>query len=259
MESPADKRRSIILDELARNRVVKIADLSEKFDVSAVSLRRDLEYLDRLGLAKRIHGGAMAVPNVSPHEPNSLKPQSHSEEKERIGRVAAAMIDPGDHIIFDSGTTVFQVACSVSGELLASGNLSAITCSLPVVQALGPWKQVHLVVLGGIYLPEYQTLVGPHAIENLNGLHADKLFLGADGITFSNGVTTANILEAEVDRAMVRAASKVIVVSDSSKIGEIGLTTIIPLDEIDCLVTDDKVPLDFVEALRSQGIEVVLA
>ncbi len=259
MESPTETRRSIILDELAYNRVVKTADLSDRFGVSVVSIRRDLEYLERLGLAKRIHGGAMAVPSVSPHEPNFLKPQSHAEEKECIGRVAAAMINPGDRIIFDSGTTVLQVARHIPGELLASGNLTAITCSLPVVQVLGPWKQVHLLLLGGVYLPEYQTVVGPQAINNLKGLHADKMFLGADGITFSNGITTANVLEAEVDRAMVQVASKVIVVSDSSKIGEIGLTTIIPLNEIDCLVTDDKAPCDFVEALRSQGIEVVLA
>jgi len=106
MESPAETRRSIILDELASNRVVKTAGLSDRFGVSVVSIRRDLEYLERLGLAKRIHGGAMAVPNVSPYEPNSLKPQSHSEEKECIGRAAVAMIEPGDRIIFDSGTTV---------------------------------------------------------------------------------------------------------------------------------------------------------
>jgi DeoR/GlpR family transcriptional regulator of sugar metabolism len=102
-------------------------------------------------------------------------------------------------------------------------------------------------------------VVGPQAIEALKGLHADKMFLGADGLTFSNGVTTANVLEAEVDRALVQSASRVIVVADSSKIGVIGLITIMPLDKISTLVTDEKAPRDFVDALRAQGVEVIIA
>jgi DeoR/GlpR family transcriptional regulator of sugar metabolism len=112
--------------------------------------------------------------------------------------------------------------------------------------------------LGGVYLPNYDLVIGPQTIDNLKNLHADKLFLGTDGLTFTQGITTANVLEAEVDRAMVNASSEVIVVADSSKIGVIGLATILPLAEIDKLVTDSDAPQDFVRELREQGVEVIL-
>jgi DeoR/GlpR family transcriptional regulator of sugar metabolism len=259
MPQNADERRALILEHLARDQIVKVAELSDRFAVSEVSIRRDLDRLDRLGLLKRVHGGAVAIPNAALGQSHVAKMRHHVEEKERIGRAAAQMIRYGDRLIFDSGTTVLQVARNISGDLLNAGNLTVITGSLPIVQELGPWKGLHLIVLGGIYLPDYQMIVGPQTIENLNGLHADKVFLGTDGLTFSHGVTTANMLEAEVDRAMVEAASEVIVVADSSKIGVIGLTTIIPVVKINKLITDDQAPSDFIAALQQQGVEVILA
>ena len=127
---------------------------------------------------------------------------------------------------------MLQVAHNISGDLLTSGNLTVITTSLPVIYELGAWKSIHLLLLGGIYLPEWQVTVGPQTIANLSTLHADKMFLGADGMTLSHGVTTVNVLEAEVDRAMIKAADEVILVAESSKIGGIGLTTILPLDRV---------------------------
>lgn len=259
MPHNADKRRALILECLARDQMVKVAQLSARFDVSEVSIRRDLDRLDRLGLLKRVHGGAVAIPSAALGQPHVAKMRRHVEEKERIGRAAAQMIRDGDRLIFDSGTTVLQVARSISYDLLNAGHLTVITGSLPIVHELGPWKGVHLIVLGGIYLPDYEVVVGPQTIENLNGLHADKVFLGTDGLTFSHGVTTANLLEAEVDRAIVEAASEVIVVADSSKIGVMGLTTILPVTNINKLITDNKAPSDFLAALREQGVEVILA
>jgi DeoR family fructose operon transcriptional repressor len=257
--SSAQQRRSIILEELASNRVVRIADLGERFNISEVSIRRDLERLEQLGLLKRVHGGAVTVSSFTQHEITSARAIAHTREKERIGRAAAQLIRENERLILDSGTTTQQVARNIPGNLLTSGNLTVITSALPIVYELDPWKSVHIILLGGVYLHEYQVVVGPQAIEALKGLHADKMFLGADGLTFSNGVTTANVLEAEVDRALVRSASKIVVVADSSKIGVIGLVTIMPLDEISTLITDDKAPRDFVEALRAQGVEVIIA
>jgi len=254
----ADKRRAFIIEELARNQMVKVSELSERFEVSEVSIRRDLIQLERFGLLKRVHGGAVALPKTASAQSYAAKMHSHMEEKERIGRAAAQMIRQGDRIILDSGTTVLQVARHISGDLLHSGSLTVITSSLPIVHELGPWRGVHLILLGGIYLPDYEIAVGPQTIENLKGLHADKMFLGTDGLTFSHGVTTANLLEAEVDRAMVEAASEVIAVADSSKIGIIGLATIVPLTKLNKLVTDEKAPPDFVAALRDEGVEVIL-
>jgi DeoR family transcriptional regulator of aga operon/DeoR family fructose operon transcriptional repressor len=258
MAALTSKRRSTILDELRRNRSVRVADLSLHLGVSEVSIRRDLQIMEEQGLLKRVHGGAVSLENAAMNSALAPRLDAERERKERIGRAAAAMVARGESLIFDSGSTPLQVACFLDKDLLNSGNLTAVTAYLPVVRQLGQWPGVHLILLGGIYLPAYEVLVGPQTVEQLKGLHVDKMFLGTDGMTLSHGFTTANVLEAEVDRAMVRAATEVIVVSDSSKIGGIGLATIMPVGRIDKLITDTDAPPDFVAALREQGIEVIL-
>lgn len=258
MDTTTQQRRSAILDELVRSRTVRIADLSDQLGVSEVLVRRDLQRLAEQGLLKRIHGGAVALPGAAPAAGSILRAVAHLDEKERIGRAAAALIREEDRIIFDSGTTPLQVARSIPGDLLTNGKLTVITVSLPVVRELGPWKSLHLILLGGIYLPEYEVVVGPQAIENIRDLHADRIFVGTDGMTLSNGVTTANVLEAEVDRALVKSASQVIVVADSSKIGRIGLAPVVPISEIHVLVTDKGAPADFVAEVGSLGVQVIL-
>ena len=219
MTADVDERRALILEYLTNHQMVKVASLSEQFSVSAVSIRRDLDRLAELGLLKRTHGGAVGIPSAARGQPHAEKMVRHVQEKERIGRAAAKMIGAGDHIILDSGSTVLQVARNISGDLLNAGSLTVITGCLPVARELGPWNGVHLIILGGIYLPEQEVVVGPSTVHDLQAIHAGKLFIGSDGLTFSHGVTTANMLEAEVNRAMVEAASQVIVVADSSKIG----------------------------------------
>ena len=198
------------------------------------------------------------LPSAAAHGELASAPDPHLDEKRRIGIAAAALVRPGDRVIFDSGTTVLEVARSLSNDLVDAGNLTAITSSLPIVQELGHRPGIHLILLGGIYLPEYRVVVGPQTVENLRGLHADKMFLGTDGLTLDHGLTTANVLEAEVDRAMVRAAAEIIVVADSSKIGGIGLTTILPLERVHKLITGQDAPADFVSALRAAGVDVIL-
>ncbi len=257
--SGAGKRRETIAQQLGREHVVRVSELSRRFGVSEVSIRRDLERLERQGLLQRVHGGAVAVAIGNGPGELASAPTPRLEEKRRIGRAAAALIRPGDRVLFDSGTTVLEIARCLSDDLAGTGNLTAITCSFPIVQELGHRPGMHMLVLGGIYLPEHRVVAGPQTIENLRGLHADKMFLGTDGLTLDHGLTTANVLEAEVDRAMVKAAAQIIVVTDSSKIGCVGLTTIIPLNEIDVLVTDRDAPEDFLEQLRHLDVQVILA
>jgi len=257
MAALISKRRSTILEVLNRIGSVRVADLSLQLGVSEVSIRRDLQILEEHGLLKRVHGGAVAL-DPGEETPLAARMDVQFDKKERIGRAAAQMVHRGESLIFDSGSTPLQVARCLDSELLQSGNLTVITAHLPVVRQLGHWPGVHLILLGGIYVPAYEVLVGPQTVEQLKGLHVDKIFLGADGMTLSHGFTTANVLEAEVDRAMAQAATEVIVVSDSSKIGGIGLTTIMPVNGIDKLITDTDAPLDFVAALRDLGIQVIL-
>jgi DeoR/GlpR family transcriptional regulator of sugar metabolism len=262
--TPADERRNAILDLLGRQPMLRVADLSERFGVSEVSIRRDLQRLEESGLLRRVHGGVVAnpmltlAPRVTPFLTERM--QRRREVKERIGIAAAQLVAPGDHIMFDAGTTTFQVARAIPGDLLNHGNLTVITCSLLVAMELGVYRGVNVILLGGLYQPDfYMNVTGPKTIEALNGLHADKLFLGADGISITHGVTIAhNLVEAETDKVMIASASQVIVVADSSKIGQIGLTSILPLSGIHTLVTDADAPADFVAHLRGQGAQVVL-
>jgi len=260
MDTNTGKRRLAILAELTHSQAVQVADLSRRLGVSEVSIRRDLARLESEGMLRRIHGGAVVMPGAA--SASAVRPQNsnlvRASEKHRIGYAAAGLIQPGDRVIFDSGTTVLQVAAHLPEDLRHSGNLTAITNSLPVVRELGPNQGVHLILLGGVYLPQYEVVVGPQTIEQLRSLHADRLFLGADGLTLSRGVTTANVLEAEVNRATIAAALQVVVVADSTKIGLIGLTSIVPLTGISTLITDAEAPAEFVSELRRQGVEVVL-
>jgi DeoR/GlpR family transcriptional regulator of sugar metabolism len=260
----ADERRRAIVQQLVHNQVVMVSDLSDRYGVSEVAIRRDLGSLEDRGLLRRIHGGAVALPSavpadgVSGHKCFLPANAAGSETRHRIGRAAAELVRTGERVIFDSGSTVLHVAHYVALNVGDTDTLTAVTSSLPAVGELSQNSAVNLIILGGVYLPQYQMVVGPQTIEQLRGLHADKLFLGADGLTFNYGLTASNVLEAEVDRVAVAAASEVIVVAGSSKIGVVGLTPIMPLTKMSKLVTDSGAPPDFVAALREHNIEVIL-
>ena len=258
MESEAEKRRSIIVRDIADRQQVKVADLSQRFGVSEVLIRRDLERLEQHGLLKRVRGGAIALPRAIVGYATVSVLRNHAEEKKRIGQAAAQLVSEGDHLILDSGTTVLELAHHLSGDLLNHGNLTVITNSLHIVRELGPWNGVHLMLLGGIYLPQYDIVVGPKTVDSLRELRVDRTFVGAKGLSLERGITTSNVLEAEADRAAVEAAAEVILVADSSKVGTDGLTTVVPLSKVHKFITDNNCSADFVNALRDMGLEVIL-
>ena len=258
MAEPGERRKLSILEDLATSRVVTVAQLSRKLGISAVSIRSDLQNLEARGLLRRIRGGAVSVPQTILEWSFTEKMAMHREEKERIGRAASSLIQNGDVVIMDSGTTVVQVARHISQAILTSGQLTVVTSSLPIARELGSWKSVHLILLGGVYLPEQEVVVGPQALVSLAQLHANKMFLGAGGISLDSGPTTATVLDAEVDRASVRASDSVIAVVDSSKIGRKGLASVVPITDLDVLITDTGAPAEFVAEARALGLDVRL-
>ncbi|MGQ9684344.1 MAG: DeoR/GlpR family DNA-binding transcription regulator [Anaerolineae bacterium] len=255
----ANARRMAILELVAGQRVVRVAELSRRFGVSEVSIRRDLAWLREYGLLRRVHGGAVSGGERAFEPPYQDRLKLHLEEKQRIGRAAAALVQAGERVIFDSGTTVLEIARALAASPRERGQITAITASLPSAVALAHARLVHLIMLGGIFQPESETFVGPQTLSNLDGLHADRLFLGADGLSLDDGLASANVLEAEVSRAMVRAAREVVIVADASKINRVGLASIMPLERASRLVTDSSAPAEFVAALRARGVEVTLA
>ena len=259
MVLPTQARRAHIAQLVNAECWVSVADLAKHFGVSEVSIRRDLKELERQGFLQRVRGGALRAASSPQDDVYSQRAAQRMEKKRRIARAAIRLVQPSDSIILDSGSTVAEVARHIAAEASLGQHLRIITGSIPVVEAFTPYPEIQLLFLGGLYLHQYRTVIGPQTLASLEGLHADKMLMGSDGLTIATGTTTANVLEAEVTRSMTRAADKVIVVADSSKIGQTGFATVMPLEQVDILVTDSDAPSDLVAELRKMGVDIRLA
>jgi DeoR/GlpR family transcriptional regulator of sugar metabolism len=258
MQATRDRRAEIV-EMLGRSEHVDVSVLAERFGVSDTSIRRDLAILERQNRLRRVHGGAVA-PYVAGRETIvGIKMREHQDEKRRIAQAAAGLIGPGNVVLFDSGTTVAQVPTQLPASLRMPGALTAVTHSLLVVQQLAAHEGGELVCLGGLFLPDYQAFVGPQTVAGLRSFFADIVFLGCDGLSLEAGITTPHVLIAEVGATMAGRARRVIALADSSKLGRAGFTTIVPLLEIEILVTDTGARPDVVEEIRAAGVEVILA
>lgn len=253
------ERRSQIAQMARENGRVLVSDLAKKYNLTETSIRRDLMILEREQRIKRVHGGADSIPGNLRIDTFAEKEKLQIQEKKRIGKVAAQMINRGDIILLASGTTTLQIVRYIQPELRQNNLITLVTTSLPVAQEVLAWPSPNLTIIGGIYLPDYQATAGPQAINLLKDITADVAFMGADGLTLEGGATTANVLIAEVDRFMAERARKKVLVVDSSKIGQAGFVPIRPIASFDILITDQKAPAGFVEAVKQMGVQVILA
>lgn len=258
MSLTAHQRRLKIAQQVQDQGSVRVAELMRTFRVTDTSIRRDLAILEAQGRLRRLHGGAVASARSQAPQSFQAKTRDHPEEKARIAAAAAALVRAGESILLDSGTTVLEVALHLPKNLNGLAPLTVVTNSLPVLSELQEWNSIHLNLLGGILLPEFQATVGPQTIANLRRVQVDRAFIGCDGLTLSHGLTTPHMLIAEVGRVMAEVAREVIAVADSSKLGRVGFTPIVPLNAIHKLVTDSGAPATLVEEIRAAGIEVIL-
>ena len=254
----AVERRSLIAQMVLEHGKVQLVDLVKLFQITETSIRRDLTLLEANRRLKRVHGGAISMPGNLRTDSFSEKMQLHIKAKQRIGKVAAEMIHQGDVLLLDSGTTTLQVVRQIPISLQTGSLITMVTNSLPITQEVLTWPFPNLIVLGGLYMPDYQATVGPQTLNQLRELTADRVFLGADGLTVQGGATTANILMAEVDRLMVERSRHVVLVTDSSKLGRIGFVPIKPVNALHTIITDTNAPEDIVEEMRSKGVEVIM-
>ncbi len=255
----AHERREQIARLVDEDQRVGVADLTVRFGVTDASIRRDLILLEGAGRLRRVHGGAVSLAAKLAGGVYATKLRLHREEKARIAAAAARLIGPGEIVLFDSGTTVAQVAAQMPPALRAPSAITVVTYSLPVVDEIGAWDAPHLVVVGGLYLPEYRAFVGPGTIDGLRGLTADTIFLGCDGLSVESGLTTPHVLVAEVGSVATSRSRRVVAVADASKLGRQGFTTIVPLAQVDLLITDAGADADRVAEIRDAGVEVLLA
>lgn len=253
------ERREQIARLVDSDHRVSVGDLTARFGVTDASIRRDLILLEGAGRLRRVHGGAVSLAAKLAAGVFASKLLLHREEKARIAAAAARLVLPGEIVLFDSGTTVAQVAAQMPAALRAPNAITVVTYSLPVVDEIGGWDAPHLVVVGGLYLPEYRAFVGPGTIDGLRALTADTIFLGCDGLTPEAGLTTPHVLVAEVGAVATSRSRRVVAVADSSKLGRQGFTTIVPLSQVHVLITDSGADPRRVAEIRATGVEVILA
>src|SRR5688500_6039327 len=240
----AEQRKQRILAVLHRTPAVRVSELGRALRVSTASIRRDLTDLERTGLLKRTHGGAVSA-RLGIIEPSLAKKEDQCQpEKAAIGRLALAFVQPGDTIFLDAGSTTRQIARG----LRHYDGITVVTNALNIAWDLAS-SELELVVTGGQVRRGILSHVGPLADQAIAGIHVNKLFLAANGVDFEKGVTTPNLLEAQTKRAMIERATEVILVADHTKFGRVTFGHICNLDRIHHVITDDGVPSDTVDAL----------
>jgi DeoR family transcriptional regulator of aga operon len=250
-----EERRRMVLDLLEQDGRLTVGELVERFGVSSVTVRTDLDALANAGALVRSHGGAIRRLDPVQDYPISLKGTIHNAEKVRIGRAAAQLIQPGQTTILDSGTTTLQVARHLKQRGLKG--VTVVTNALNIAGDLSGVTDVSLIMVGGILRHLSKSFVGPQAERMLSQLHADHCFLGVDGLDPEFGPTTPDPLEAQLNALMLHVSSEVTVVADSSKIGKRSLSAIGDNRSIHRLITDSHIAPEAAQAFRDKGLEVI--
>jgi DeoR family transcriptional regulator of aga operon len=250
------ERRKKILNTLETNGQVFVHELSEDFGVSEVTIRNDLEMFESKGLLIRSRGGAMKMENtVGMDFRLSDKDKMNFSEKIRIGKKAAQLINPGETIILDSGTTTMEVAKNLN----SNKSINVITNALNIANELIKYPEINIIVPGGTLRKNSHSLVGPLAEKSMRNFYVDKVFLGVDGFDTIEGAFTPNIEEASLNQIMIEIAKEVIIVADSSKFKRRSLAFICPPKKIDIVITDSKISLEDQKWLNDQNIQLIIA
>ena len=255
----AEERRRQIASLTAVEGRVHVTELSERFDVTAETIRRDLAVLDREGVVHRVHGGAVASQSFQTAEFTlDARSRSASNAKSAIAKAALKYLPQGGGSIFlDAGTTINALADLLTVSP-AAANLSIVSNSLPIALSLASNGVPDVQLLGGTVRAITQAVVGDTALRTMALMRADVAFIGTNALTLDHGLSTADSQEAAIKSAFVTHAHKVVVLCDSTKMGNDYLVSFASIEDIDVVVTDAGAPQSFVEQLRDRDIEVVV-
>jgi DeoR family galactitol utilization operon repressor len=241
-------REKAILDLLAGDPGISITQISQATGVSAVTVRTDLSNLEAQGLVIRTRGGAS--PAFHPELMARLK--SRSEQKNRIARAAATLVESRDSIMIEAGTTTALVARYLMGKR----DVRIVTNSALVIPYARANPGIQLTILGGTFRPETEAIVGPVALSELESFHVRLAFVGTDGFTVANGLSSHFPEAAAVLRKMVERSERAILVADSSKYGSTGFVSTTPMASISKLITDDGLSVEGRRELEDAGVEI---
>ena len=247
----AAQRRQLILQAVRSGRGAGVVELAHRFDVSEMTVRRDLAQLADQGMLTRVHGGAVTTRDEPPFAEIAVE---RLDEKERIGRAAAELVRDGQTIMVDIGTTTLQLA-----RHLRDRELTVITSNLAVLEELLPCEGIELVSLGGVVRRNYRSLVGVLAEDALRQLSADVAFLGASGIRRDLAVMDTTMVEVPIKRGMIAASERVVLLADAEKFSMGGVVRICGAEELDVVVTDALDDEPSVQELNRVGVEVMHA
>lgn len=249
-----EERRRAIVDILRQSKRVLVADLAKEFRTSQITIRKDLEALDSQGLIQRTHGGALPIQTSALFDPTLReKEKLHRKEKGRIALAAAKMVERGQCVLLDSGTTTTAIARALKGV----GGLTVVTNAINIAAELDG-TEIEVILTGGMLRKNSFSLVGPLAEQTVRQLSADIFFLGVDGFDLTAGIFTPNLLEAQVNRAMVEVSRKTVAVCDSSKFGRRSLCNIMPATSVHHVITDRGVGKHDLQAMQEAGISVTV-
>lgn len=250
-----EERHSAIMDNLLKQGSIQVTELASNLDVSSVTIRKDLTDLEKEGKLYRSHGKAILINPFTNNRTVSEKEKLNMEEKRLIGMEAAKLISPDDSIVLASGTTVHAMARSIH----PASRLTVVTASLQVAETLAPIDSVELIQLGGIVRHTSLSVVGKYAEMILSGFSFSKLYMGVDGIDPEFGISTTDMREAEINRAMMQTAQKTIVLADSTKFGRRGFAKISNIEDVDIIITDNRLPINMRQQVEAMGIDLVIA
>jgi DeoR family transcriptional regulator, aga operon transcriptional repressor len=249
-----EERRRSIVEMLQRDGRVLVNDLARHFRTSQITIRKDLEVLDSQGRIHRTHGGALPVQTEALLDPTLReKEKLHRKEKMRIAAAAAEMVEEGQCVLLDSGTTTTAIARALKDV----GKLTVITNAVNIAAALSG-TNIDVILTGGMLRKNSFSLVGPLAEQALRQLSADILFLGVDGFDTDAGLFTPNLPEAQVNRIMAEISRTTVAVCDSSKFGRRSLCNIMPITAVSHVITDKNISKRDLVAVREAGIRVTL-
>ena len=250
----AQERKSKIMESLNKHGKVKVCDLSERYEVSEVTIRRDLQELEEDKLIKRVHGGAVLNDNTKFEPTFSEKIDKFYDEKESVGKLAASMILDGDTIAVDAGTTTLSIA-----RYIVAKNITVLTNSVDIAYELSKKQDVEVIVTGGTLRWETRAMVGPVADNTLKNFMVDKAFIGTNSVCIINGLSTPNIIEANTKREMIKIAMQTIVVCDHTKFNTVSFAKIVDLDSVDIIITDNQLDNELLEKFEEKDVKIMMA
>jgi DeoR family transcriptional regulator of aga operon len=253
--TPTPERQKQILSLLFKQGRLSVAEIVGQFSISEATARRDLESLASQGKARRVHGGVIAIEQAPPELPILQREGEQADEKVLIGRAAADLIADGQTVFLGSGTTVLETARNLRNRK----NLTVITNSLPVLNALAGIWEITVVSLGGQLRESELSFIGHITEQALAELRVDKVIVGTRGLSLEHGLTNDYLPETLTDRAILKIGQEVIVVADHTKINRVSTALLAPLNSMNTFVTDSAADRTFLQSVKKLDIRVVIA